>query len=404
MRLLITCNTLPSLGGVGTFVNNLAKGLRRLGHDVDVVSVFGVSPGFKVVRATYIRTALLLLRPDIFLVTAYRATQQMLGRRVGRALRSKRYDAVLAQDVCSSNATRAGTLSRGIPLILTMHGYVSKEGVANRPVRPGSGAERFLLREERRAFETADHILVVTQKGASHVRSLAASVEKLDVIRIPVDTSLFAPSEDRRSAERKRWGIAENALVVLYAGRLVRRKGVVYAILAMQDIIKRQRDAKLVIVGDGPEAGTLAAAVRERGLGNHVLMTGPLPPAEMPAVYNMADVLVVPSVSQEGEEEGSPCTVIEAMASGVPVAAFPVGGLQELIDHGKTGLLSAERDPPALAEAILHLAENPDMRRRITEAAMAGALERHSDTAVAGEIAGFCSLAVDRAAYSHRRE
>ena len=137
--------------------------------------------------------------------------------------------------------------------------------------------------------------------------------------------------------------------VVLFVGRLAEKKGVSYLIEAMKQI-----DALLVVVGKG----TLEQELKKQAepLGEKVVFLGPKTHEELKTIYASADVFAAPSVTaKDGDKEGFGLVMLEAMASGLPVAAFDSGGISELIRHGENGLLCPERDVDKLAENINRL-------------------------------------------------
>lgn len=152
----------------------------------------------------------------------------------------------------------------------------------------------------------------------------------------------------------------------LYAGRLSEEKGILEFLEATEGIPR-------VIVGDGPLRDQVPEAV------------GFVPPAEVGAYYERAAVVVCPS-----HREGYGVVAREAMAFGRPVVACAVGGLAEAVEDGVTGILVPPRDPTALREAIECLLGDPELRRRLGEAARARAREQLSwDTATEQTIAAY---------------
>jgi glycosyltransferase involved in cell wall biosynthesis len=160
---------------------------------------------------------------------------------------------------------------------------------------------------------------------------------------------------------------------VLFVGRFVEKKGVSYLIEAMHLLEDR---ARLVLIGDGPLAGALRD--KARGL-QRVEFLGWLPNTEVRRWMRGAVALCVPSVTgREGDSEGLPTVIFEAMAGSVPVVGSDHAGIAEAVEHGMTGLIVPEGDPPALADALLSLIERPELRQRLGAAARVVAAERFS--------------------------
>lgn len=169
----------------------------------------------------------------------------------------------------------------------------------------------------------------------------------------------------------RRVAVAPGPLVVGAVGRLDRQKGFDVLVRAVADL----PDVHLVLVGDGPERVALEGLVDQLDLRQGVTMTGWSP--EAPALMRSFDVLAVPS-----RWEGLPLVVLEAMLAGVPVIATPVGGVPDAVRHEQTGLLVPVNDAGALTAAIDRLAGDPDLRRRLAEAAADDARRRFTSEAM----------------------
>jgi len=172
-----------------------------------------------------------------------------------------------------------------------------------------------------------------------------------------VDARAFRP---RRSSYRLRLGASPQEVVVACVGRLVWGKGV-------QDVLRAWRlfgkeGVRLVVAGDGPLRAELEALARE--VGARALFLGELPPEEVAELLASADLFVSPTHS-----EGLGLGLLEAAAAGLPAVAYRVGGVPEVVIHGRTGLLVPVGDVEALGRALRHLVERPEERARLGSAA-----------------------------------
>jgi glycogen(starch) synthase len=156
-------------------------------------------------------------------------------------------------------------------------------------------------------------------------------------------------------------------------GRLLNFKGFDLAIRAFATLVERFPTARLAIGGDGPERSMLERQVREFNLGGRVEFLGWIPPDGVPALLNTASLVVLPS-----RWEGLPFVAIESALMARPVVATRVGGLPECVVHGETGLLVEAEDATALAEAIGRALADPELSRRLGQAARERARERFS--------------------------
>jgi len=159
--------------------------------------------------------------------------------------------------------------------------------------------------------------------------------------------------------------------VVLFVGRLARKKGVEYLIRAFPDVLARHPDARLLVVGDGPCRGELEALSSQMRLEDRVRFAGAQPPASLPRFYRSSRLFVGPSVvTRSGDTEAFGLVFAEAMAAGCPVVGTAVGGIPEVVISGRTGLVVEPKSPAALASAINRLLDSP------AEAGRMGALGR----------------------------
>jgi glycosyltransferase involved in cell wall biosynthesis len=155
---------------------------------------------------------------------------------------------------------------------------------------------------------------------------------------------------------------------IVFLGRIERAKGVFDLVEAMPKVLARV-DARLVLIGDGPDAGALKQAVHDAGLGAQVSFTGTVKNKDVPGHLRGATVLAAPSRTTRRWAEQVGMSAIQAMACGVPVVSTPSGSIAEFIDDGVTGLLVPEGDPPALAAALTKFLTNEAMRDQFAERA-----------------------------------
>lgn len=156
---------------------------------------------------------------------------------------------------------------------------------------------------------------------------------------------------------------------MLAVGRLVEKKGHETLLLAAGTLRDRGIEFSLRLVGEGPEWPRLQRLVHELRLGDRVVFLGPLSETEVRAEYESADVFALPCRRlPNGDQDGLPNVILEAMAHGLPVASTRLDGIAEAIVDGESGLLSEQDDPAAFAEHLAHLLEDVGFRERIGEA------------------------------------
>jgi len=143
---------------------------------------------------------------------------------------------------------------------------------------------------------------------------------------------------------------------ILFVGRLVERKGVIYLIWAMRILKERGIKAELRIVGEGLLMESLKNSAKDL---DSVKFLGKLSAEDLMEEYKRSDIFVLPSiVDSRGDTEGLGVVLLEALSFGLPVIASNVGGIPDIVEDGKTGILVPEKDPVAIADAIEKLLSN----------------------------------------------
>ena len=164
--------------------------------------------------------------------------------------------------------------------------------------------------------------------------------------------------------------MARETGLILFVGRLIDWKGVHTLVSSVKKVRDTVRNARLVIVGDGPERKSLADRVKELGLEDSVTFTGQVSDEELKDYYSRASVFVLPSITVNNQTEGLGVVLLEAMASGIPVIGSNTGGIPDIIEDKVNGLLVPPGDPDALAEAIIRIFEDRDLADRFREAGL----------------------------------
>jgi glycosyltransferase involved in cell wall biosynthesis len=218
----------------------------------------------------------------------------------------------------------------------------------------------------------ASFVVAVSEVAAEKARQAGIPKERVAVIRSVVESERFVPPPNARRWARERLELPADAFVIAGVGRMVAGKGYEQLVEAVALMMPAERP-HLLLAGDGPMRAELEQTAAKRRVGDWVRFLGFQ--ADVRPVLWAADVLAhVPTHFPEG----TPNTVLEGMAAGLPVIATPVGGIAEIVRHGETGWLVPPNDASALAEALRHLRADPSLRRRLGEAAQTFVREHHS--------------------------
>jgi phosphatidylinositol alpha-1,6-mannosyltransferase len=205
----------------------------------------------------------------------------------------------------------------------------------------------------RRIGDGTDAVTYVSRYTRGRFASAFGPNAALEYVPPGVDVDRFAPDPAARAEMRSRYGLGERPVIVCLS-RLVARKGQDMLIRALLAIRERVEGATLVIVGGGPYLSTLHRLAREAGVAEHVVFTGGVPGAELPAHHAMADVFAMPCRTRGAglDVEGLGIVYLEASASGVPVVAGRSGGAPETVQDGETGRVVNGWDVDEIATAV----------------------------------------------------
>ena len=268
----------------------------------------------------------------------------------------------LAPDIIHTHGYHADILAggpgrrAGAAVVSTVHGF------------PGGGLKmRGYEWLQRRALRHHDAVVAVSGPLARTLRAAGVAAERLTVL--PNIAPSAGPALARPDA-RSRLGLANDAWVVGWVGRLSHEKGLDVLLDALGG--PQTGQARLAVLGDGPERAALGARADSLALAPRVTWCGAVPAADR--YFSAFDLRVLSS-----RTEGSPLVLLEAMAAGVPVVATTVGGVPEAVAPGQALLVPPE-DPGALARAIARIRERPRGAARRAASARRRAL-RASDPA-----------------------
>lgn len=245
----------------------------------------------------------------------------------------------------------------------------------------------------QRRLASAEFAVSCHRHGVDTLRQLATDGgrESVRLIRHGIDTDLFRPHGERR----------RDGLRILAVGRLTEKKGFDTLIEACGRLPADLGDWRCDLVGDGRLRSQLRAAIDERGLEGRIRLHGFTTQEQLPDWYRRATVVVVPSrLLPDGNRDGVPNVLLEAMACGAAVVATPVSGILEWLEDGATGLLSPIDDSEQLAACIERLLRDPELAARLGTAAaerVATLDYRSTNRELAGRFRSILAAPVDAA-------
>lgn len=373
MRIAVFTSEFPSISQ--TFVMNQIAGLTEAGHDV---SIWANRKGGEGLLPRDTRTQYLLARTTWFNMPQNRILRaiesiwvfgrlalQHPGRAIAfvwHAIAHKRYYAFHS----TIHATRAfagkechfdvlychfgdiGVVALRLKklglitgnLVTVFHGFDITKSIE----KHGHSIYSDLLSE-------GDLFLPISARWQDRLIELGAQSGKVKVHRMGVDCDKFV-------FKARSLGKNETIRAVTVA-RLVKKKGIEYSIRAIAKLIHKGYPIQYKIIGGGPLWNRLHALIQETGCSEHISLAGACSHEEVVRVLEQAHVLLLTSVKdEEGNEEGIPVSIMEAMAMGIPVLSTHHSGIPELVEDGVTGVLVPERDVDAIAAALERLIDN----------------------------------------------
>ncbi|MBN8563685.1 MAG: glycosyltransferase family 1 protein [Leptolyngbya sp. UWPOB_LEPTO1] len=356
-------------GGQNVYVRNVGEALSRQGWQVDMFTRRSDADQPEIVQHTpHCRTIRLTAGPQKFI-----PRDELFGYlpEFVEALQQFQADSGFQYDLVHTNywlSSWVGMTLKKLQGVKQIHTYHSLGAVKYQSISAIPMIAKTRLATEKLCLETAERIVATSPQEKDHMRSLVSTHGSIDIIPCGTDTRRFGHIS--RIEARRALGLEQDAKIVLYVGRFDRRKGIETLVRAVGQSKLKDQNLKLIIGGgsrpgqsDGAERERIEGIVNELGLQDITMFPGRLGVENLHLYYAAADVSVVPS-----HYEPFGLVAIEAMASGTPVVASDVGGLQFTVIPEITGLLAPAKDDAAFAKAIDRILADPNWRDQLGQA------------------------------------
>lgn len=375
--LLATAYDYPHLGGLSVHLTTLKSGLESRGHEVRIVSFTDVPKWKKegVVRGPAF--VLNKVKQGSGYVWSLKRRKEGLEAIIKAEVADGSYDLINAQDVFTTFAA----ISSDVPVVSTVHGYLTFEGISKGSVIEGSAEAKELMEDERASYKATREVITVDTRIKDYIEKETGVVGNM--IKNFIDVESFKPEIERRDEFREKYGLEKDDLIFFVPRRLTKKNGVIYPILSLPAVLEKFPKARVVFAGTGEAMETMKAKAAELGITDRVTMVGAVDHADMVEYYAASNVALVPSIYSAGVEEATSISALEAMGSGVPLIACAVGGLKEIIEDGVDGLLVEEQNVEALSDAMIRLLSDLDEGQRLADAARAKIIAEYSHFAAA---------------------
>jgi glycosyltransferase involved in cell wall biosynthesis len=368
-----------NVGGPAFHVAYLTAGLAERGYDTTLVAG-SLSRGEGSMAFVTERLGVPFVRIEELQRDVSPARDMAAVVRLARLIRTKR------PKILHTHTAKAGAVGRLAaslagdarpPIVVhTFHGHVLR-GYFD-PLRTAG----FRLLERRLARASTALVAVSPEVRDDLVALDVAPAERFTVVRLGIELEeRIVASGDRRAESRRMLGIGPGGFAVGWIGRMIPVKRTEAALLAFSHLLEAGIDARLCLVGDGPERPAIERRAHELGIMRHTLFLGYQ--EDVGPLYAAFDALVLPSIN-----EGTPVSAIEALAAGRPVVATCVGGVPDVVRDGVDGFLVERGALDELVARLVQLAADPELRKRMGAAGRERVLRRYSVDRLVDDVDG----------------
>ncbi|MCP6680627.1 glycosyltransferase family 4 protein [Bacillus nakamurai] len=351
----------PHTGGLSNYIKTLSEGLKKKGHKVDVIS----PKQFPAVKVKELRAAVIPKLKDFFtdrygdyndhilknnrLMFIY---EQML-----QTLDLEKYDVFHAQDLFTANILGRFNRIYKKPLLFTPHGMFTFNRLKFHIFKKGSVEEFYYKKLEMKAIEYANRLIILSDTFRRPLKKLGAKQEDMTTVITGIDYDVKTGRETKTSFPR-------NKIIISCIARLGPRKGHKHLLDALSQLPSDLlHNVEVLIVGDGETRSALKDQARKLDL-SMVSFLGKR--EDVPAILNMTDIFVLPTIN-----DSLPISIIEAMFSGTAIIATNCGGIPDLIQHNKTGIIVEPGNAEVLGRALAFFITNKSARKQAASNAKA---------------------------------
>jgi glycosyltransferase involved in cell wall biosynthesis len=247
---------------------------------------------------------------------------------------------------------------------------------------------------EKKVYPQADMVLSLSPALSRYVEQLGAKKENIKELLVPVDTNVFHPMLPPQEL-REKWGIKPDDKVVLFIGTLFDFSGLDTVIPQFADVIKESPEARLLIVGDGPQRQILESIIRENGLGGKVTITGFQPYNTMPQYIALADVCFNSFLMTDATRDIFPGKLVQYLACAKPVISTPLPGVLAITPGEAQGMVFAA-DASEITTKIILLLKDKAYRERLGKNGLDYALKHHSLAEVTDQLEASLQEAISK--------
>ena len=395
MRILMLTWEYPPriVGGIARVVHDLSHKLIKEGHEVTVVTYkdgntqyYENDKGVEVYRVDNY-----MIRPNNFIDWIMQLNFNLSAKATELMNKHGKFDVIHAHDWLVAYAAKQLKEGFDIPLVSTIHATESgrNSGIHDEQQRYINDSEWLLTYESNEVIVNSNFMKSDIQ------RIFGLPFEKINVIPNGINITNFS-GIDRDYDFRRKYAM-DRERIILYIGRLVYEKGIQNLIGAMPKILQNYNDAKLVICGKGGMMDELQQEAKNLGIENKIYFAGYCDSKTVQKMYKCADVAVFPSTY-----EPFGIVALEAMLAGVPTVVSDVGGLNEIIEHGVTGMKSYAGNSNSIADSVLALLYDAKLSNTVSRNAIKVVKELYNWNKITQDTCGVYEQAINQSAEQHR--
>jgi len=271
-------------------------------------------------------------------------------------------------DIIHCHLLAANLIAKPLAALLGVPVRINHDHCNDKPVDRRS----WVVAADRWTNRFSTHICAVSESTRRFlVTEEGVEESRVTTVHNGIDVALFQPRPEQRAEARKRWALPDSAFVIAGIGRLIYQKNFALFLEVAAGVLKRHPHAFFVLAGTGEDEASLRAQTQRLGIAERVRFLGYV--GEMTALYPALDLLLLTS-----RYEGLPITILEAMATGIPIVASQLDGVAEVLRDGEDSALVTEGDGDGFVTHVGELIQQPGLSRRYADAALTKVRAQHS--------------------------
>lgn len=252
----------------------------------------------------------------------------------------------------------------GIPVMYEVRAFWEDAAVDTGKITENGLQYRLIRGIEQYVFNRVDKVSCICEGLKKEIEGRNVTAKRLIVAQNSVDLNKFSLIKEKNKDLEKELGL-ENKKVIAFLGSFFKYEGLEFLIKSIKQIVKKIPNVHVLLVGGGNESDNLVKLANDLDVSQYITFTGRIDYNEITKYYSLVDLLVFPRENIRLTQLVTPLKPLEAMAQGIPVIASDIGGHREMIKHGETGLLFTPEDPNELAQTVVKLLSDDQLKEKL---------------------------------------